>query len=398
LGIVLDRLHRAVMEFTTARQVVVSRARGSRVADLMAQRATVFRNVGPNWFASAMGTGIVATAAALLPRQSHALHLFALGVWIGAALLLCLLSAATVLHWFFYSTNARRHLLEPAMAPFFGAPPMAILTVGSGALLVGHSVLGMATAVRLDLALWLLGTVLGLAAAATVPFVMFTRHELRLESTHAGWLMPIVPPMVSAATGAGLIAHLPAGQLRLCLLLACYALFGLSLLAAVITITLVWARLAYHDVGPAHLVPTLWIVLGPLGTSIAAANLLGGAAAGVLPPREVAAFQALGVLYGVAAWGFAMLWLAIVIAITVRTARNHLPFSLTWWSFTFPVGTLVLGTSELASHTGAEPLTWAAVALYVGLVGAWVTVAARTAHGLFVLHRLAPTTDPQAGR
>jgi hypothetical protein len=27
----------------------------------------VFRNLGPNWFTSVMGTGIVATAAALLP-------------------------------------------------------------------------------------------------------------------------------------------------------------------------------------------------------------------------------------------------------------------------------------------------------------------------------------------
>jgi tellurite resistance protein TehA-like permease len=343
-----------------------------------------------------MGTGIVATAAPVLPRQSHALHLFALGVWIGAAALLCLVSAATAVHWIFYSANARRHLLEAAMAPFLGAPPMAILIVGSGALLVGHSVLGMATAVRLDLALWLAGTVLGLAAATIVPFVMFTRDDLRLESTNAGWLMAVVPPMVSAATGAGLVAHVPAGQPRLCLLLACYALFGLSLLASAITIALVWARLAYHNVGPPHLVPTLWIVLGPLGTSAAAAILLGGAAAGVLPPREVAAFQALGVLYGVAAWGFAMLWLTIVIAITVRTARNHLPFSLTWWSFTFPVGTLVLGTSELASRTGAAPLTWTAVALYIGLVAAWLTVAARTIHGLLVLRRLAPAIDTQA--
>jgi tellurite resistance protein TehA-like permease len=119
-------------------------------------------------------------------------------------------------------------------------------------------------------------------------------------------------------------------------------------------------------------------------------------AAGVLPPREVTVFQALGVFYGVACWGFAMVWLTIAIAITVRTARNHLPFSLTWWSFTFPVGTLVLGTSELALHTGAEPLTWAAVALYAGLVAAWMTVAARTTHGLLVLRRLAPAINAQA--
>jgi hypothetical protein len=156
LGNVPNCLHRAVMEFTTTRRLVaVSPASGGRVADLLTRWSRVFRNVGPNWFASVMGTEIVATASALLPLQSHALHLLALGVRIGAAALLCLVSAATALHWTFHSANAGRHLLDAAMAPFFGAPPRAILTVGSGALLVGHSVLGMATAVRLDLALWL---------------------------------------------------------------------------------------------------------------------------------------------------------------------------------------------------------------------------------------------------
>jgi tellurite resistance protein TehA-like permease len=142
-------------------------------------------------------------------------------------------------------------------------------------------------------------------------------------------------------------------------------------------------------------VPTLWIVLGPLGTSTAAANLLGHAAAGVLPPTEAGVFGAVGVLYGAAVWGFAMLWLVIAIAITVRTARHRLPFSLTWWSFTFPVGTLVLGTSELAARTGATALVWTAVVLYVFLVGAWATVAAHTAHGLLVLPRLAPLRETE---
>ena len=67
-----------------------------------------------------------------------------------------------------------------------------------------------------------------------------------------------------------------AGQVRLSLLLCCYAMFGLSLIASFVIITLIWHRLAVHKVGPAHLVPTLWIVLGPLGQSITAANLLGG--------------------------------------------------------------------------------------------------------------------------
>jgi len=70
-----------------------------------------------------------------------------------------------------------------------------------------------------------------------------------------------------------------------------------------------------------------------------------------MPTPYSTALRAFGVVYGVPVWGFALLWAAIAAAITLRTAREHLPFSLTWWSFTFPVGTCVLGTSELALRT-----------------------------------------------
>jgi tellurite resistance protein TehA-like permease len=87
--------------------------------------------------------------------------------------------------------------------------------------------------------------------------------------------MPGVPPRVSAATGALLVPHAPAGQLRQTLLQGSYAMFGLSLLASVVVITLLWNRLAQHKVGPAAMAPILWIVLAPLGQSITAATNLG---------------------------------------------------------------------------------------------------------------------------
>src|SRR5258708_40112961 len=45
----------------------------------------VFRDIGPNWFASVMGTGIVAVAAETLPFRVPGLHVFALVVWVLAA-------------------------------------------------------------------------------------------------------------------------------------------------------------------------------------------------------------------------------------------------------------------------------------------------------------------------
>ena len=357
-----------------------ARARWGILRDLDHPRQ-VFAHLTPNWYASVMGTGIVAVAASSLPVQFAGLRTAATGVWALAAVLLVAITAATAVHWLRHPATARSHASHPVMAHFYGAPPMAMLTVGAGTLLLGRDVIGLRAAVDIDWALWCAGTATGLLCAAAVPYRLFTRHEVRPDSAFGGWLMPVVPPMVSASTGALLIPHAAPGQARLTLLLCCYAMFGLSLLASVVVITLIWQRLAVHGTGPAAMVPTLWIVLGPLGQSVTAANLLGGVAHLALPAPYAGAMQAFGLLYGVPVWGFALLWAAIAAAITLRTARSGLPFSLTWWSFTFPVGTVVTGTSGLALHSDAQLFRIAAAVLYGVLVLAWVLVAARTAHG-----------------
>lgn len=355
-----------------------------------------FAHLGPNWFTSVMGTGIVGTAAATLPVHYRALHDFATAAWLLAAGWLILLSAAWAVHWARHRPAARRHALDPVMAQFYGAPPMAALTVGSGVLLLGPPLVGMRAAVLADAALWVLGTLTGLASSFLIPYLMFTRHRIGDDAAFGGWLMPLVPPMVSASAGALLIPFTPAGQLRLTLALACYAMFGLSLITSVVVITALWQRLIRYKEGPTRMVPTLWIVLGPLGQSITAANLLGANAHLALPASCAAACAAFGVVYGVPVWGFAALWAALAMAITRRAAREHLPFSLTWWSFTFPVGTCVTGTSGLADHTGSSLFRWGAVALYAGLVTAWAVVAARTTRGGWRGHLFLPA-DPAPG-
>lgn len=348
----------------------------------------LFSNLTPNWFASVMGTGIVATAAASLPLQFPGLRTAATIVWAVAALFLILLITATAIHWVKFRQTAMSHHNNPVMSHFYGAPAMALLTVGAGTLLLGKDVLGIEVAVRIDWILWFAGTAFGLLTAAAVPFLMFTRHKLQADSAFGGWLMPVVPPMVSASTGAMLLPYAPAGQARATLLFACYAMFGMTLIAALIITTLIWNRLALHKVGAAAAVPTLWIVLGPLGQSITAANLLGGNAHLAVGPPLADAMVAFGILYGVPVLGFAILWAALALAITIRTARRGLPFSLTWWSFTFPVGTCVTGITGLWVHTHLDVLAVLAVATYVFLVFAWVVVALRTFHGSFITGKL----------
>lgn len=355
----------------------------------------VVGSLGPNWFASIMGTGIVANAAVTLPLQIPGQRGFAIVVWALDFLLLVALTIATVLHWVRNPEVARRHALDPVMANFYGAPPMALLSVGAGTLLAGKAILGTRLAVDIDWVLWITGTVTGLACTAIIPFLQFTRYQIRPDGAFGGWIMPIVPPMVSAATGALLVPYVPAGSGRATFLYGCYAMFGLSLIASLITITMIWSRLSHYGTSGTSRVPTLWIVLGPLGQSITAAALLGGVAHLAVAPPIATALSVMAILFGLPVFGFALLWATLAASITVRTARRKMPFALTWWSFTFPVGTCVTGTTGLAVHTGLPALRVAAAVFFVGLLVAWVTVATRTSRASLLGHIFLPTGSIQ---
>jgi C4-dicarboxylate transporter/malic acid transport protein len=359
----------------------------------------VFRDLGPNWFASVMGTGIVAIAADTLPFRVAGLHVFALVVWVIAAVWLVLLSAAWAVHWTKHTDRARAHANNPVMAQFWGAPAMALLTVGAGTLLVGRDLTGAAAAVDIDWALWFLGTALGLVTTCWIPYLMMTRHEIAADGAFGGWLMPIVPPMVSAATGALLVPYAAAGQARLTLVVGCYAMFGISLFISVIIITLLWGRLVTYKTLPAAMVPTLWIVLGPLGQSVTATGNLANVGGLAMHTPYSTGMEALALLYGVPTWGFAMVWLVIAASITVRAIRKGMPFGLTWWSFTFPVGTCVTGTIGLAARTGSDMLRYGSAVLFLLLLAAWLIVAVRTVRagargGLFLPAAPQPAATP----
>ncbi|MGV1037477.1 MAG: hypothetical protein ACOYD0_10710 [Candidatus Nanopelagicales bacterium] len=115
------------------------RAGSSETSITQAKRSRI---LGPNWFASVIGTGIVAVAAVTLPVQIRGLNVFATIVWMLAWLMLIWLVIARVLHWRRHPQTARRYITDPILAQFFGAPPVARVTVCLGTLLIGHEFLG----------------------------------------------------------------------------------------------------------------------------------------------------------------------------------------------------------------------------------------------------------------
>ncbi|MGZ6763866.1 MAG: SLAC1 family transporter, partial [Nocardioides sp.] len=288
---------------TTSYAVHPAAATRARAAE-RAARALV-----PGWFSTVMGTGIVASATATLPVHVPGLPALAAGLWALDAVLLGGLLTVAARQWRDHPVRARALLSDPVDGHFWGAPAMALMTVGAGAVLVGRPVLGDGLAIGLDAVLWTLGTALGLVTTVLVPWTQ--RSCYRVRDASATWLMPVVPPMVSAATGPLLLPHLPvawrdpAGA-------ALLGMFGLTLLAAAPVVVALLRRLRGYGALPSASVPTLWIVLGPLGQSVTAAHTLTVAGAGP-------AWWGLG--YGLPVWGAALAWAAYAGRATWRAVR-----------------------------------------------------------------------------
>ncbi|MFS8203690.1 TDT family transporter [Streptomyces sp. CWNU-52B] len=355
------------------------------------------RHLGPNWYAPVMGTAIVATAGAGLPLGVPGLRTVCTAFWALSLALLGTLLVARTAHWTHHRDQAAAHLLDPATAPFYGCLSMALLAVGGGALVVGRDWIGTPAALALDAVLFTAGTVIGLTVAVAVPYLMVVRHRVDASQVSPVWLLPLVAPMVSAALGPLLVPHLPAGAPRATLLLACVAMFGLSLLATLVTLPMIFARLVTGGPLPLALTPTLFLVLGPLGQSTTAVDKFAGIAPGVVPAPYDQGFVVLALLYGVPVTGFALFWLALAGAMVVRARRRGMGFTMSWWAFTFPVGTCVTGAEGLARQTGLVAYEGLTVALYALLLTAWTVAAAHTARGLLTGQLLAAPRRSPAG-
>ncbi len=352
----------------------------------LAHPRELVRQFTPNWFTVNMGTGIVFLMLMQFPYPIEGIRTVAeVLFWVDALIFLAFL-ALFASRWIFFFEDAMPLLRHPVQSMFIGALPMAMIPLVNGLVVFyPHS----PQAVALAAGLWWVDVALSLISGWLVPWQQFLNQEHDLARMSGVWLLPIVPAEVAASSGGILALHLPAADAQT-MVIAGYCLWGVSVPIALGLLTILYLRLAVHKLPPKELGVSTWLSLGPIGTGAFALQTLGAAAPHALingPLHALAGIAApIGTLGALILWGLGLWWMVTALALTVRQARNELPFNLGWWGFTFPLGVYIAATLALGRNTGLEFFTTFGAMLVVFLVGAWAYVLIRSAHGLWHGH------------
>lgn len=343
---------------------------------------------GPAWFSSVMGTGILALLVELHLGRTPIGGLAAIALLMLAWALLLGLGGA-----FMARCHRNRRALQascagPAGAAAWGTVSMGILSVGSATLKVAAAQGGSLAAVGqcVDAVLWTVGTAIGFATAVGFTVVLLRFDRGRPAMT---WGLPVVPPMVTATAGATLAPLLPVPWHALVWWVAVVGFLIAGILAAVIFAVAYHHHLRVAPI-PIEASATSWIPLGVVGQSTAAAVALAS-------ESPLAEGRAVSIAHG---YGYAMLLVGVPVIwfaarTTIRGFRARMPFAPTWWSLTFPIGTLSLGAHLLGTQTGQAwivALGWVALAV---LVGTWALCASATIRAV-TRARVAPATTGAA--
>jgi len=347
------------------------------VWDQMQHRSDAIRYFHPAWFASVMGTGILAVATHHAEEVVPGLGGVAAALWVLNTVLAVVLIVPWVARWVAYPREAWEDTAHPTRGPFYSTLPIGLLVLGVDFAAIGSAHMDEDAAILIAQALLIVGTLLAFVFGVLVPFRWFTSGSIATEHVNGGWFIPPVANIVVPAAAAPLISTWGSEEACELACIIAFAFLGIGILLFVVVGVLLVARLIDHGLPEAHLAPTLWIGLGPIGVGSLALVRLSATASPVFGGYDAEA-QVLLRLAGLALWGFGLWWLAMSVVVTLRYLREPFPFAMSWWAFTFPLGAYTVATFLLGEAYETGLLTGFGFALWIALVGFWVVVVVRT--------------------
>jgi tellurite resistance protein TehA-like permease len=199
----------------------------------------------------------------------------------------------------------------------------------------------------------------------------------------AAWLLPVVAPIVAAASGGIVASVLPNPQHALWTIILSYILWNCGVPLAMFIMVIYLQRLTMVGLPPREVIVSAFLPLGPLGQGAFGIMQLGTEAMRLFPltqtmplaPGAGQLFYSVGLLLALVMWGFGLVWLFFALA---SISRQRFPFNIGWWGFTFPLGVYTLSTNQIAKELPSELFKVLATIFSVAVTMLWLLVGVRT--------------------
>ncbi len=336
------------------------------------------RNFSPAWFASVMGTAILATTSMFYASLLPFLRYVAVFLWLFNTALFVALLFFWVMRWIRYPQNAIKDLSHPVNSQFYPTMPIGFIVLAGNFLQIGKAYLAPSTIFAIASTFWVLGSLLTLIFAFLLPYFIFSHDYIKIEHINPSWFIPPVALIILPLIGSQIFHGWPPSWQGSIIVFnyICWASgFFLYLLLSVIALY----RLILHEPLLPQLLPTIWINIGPIGAGVMTFLVMAKTSAPLIQV-PVAAMNMFCLIF----WGYGIWWVIISIIMTIHyIKRIKLPYAMSWWAFTFPLGAYVGSCYMLFEVYKLAALNWIGFVLYWLLFFFWSITLVNTIIHLF---------------
>ncbi len=327
-------------------------------------KCQIVKNFTPSWFASVMGTGILALVSFFYSEYLAILKPIGKWLFYFNVLLFFLLLIPWILRWIFFPKNALSDLYHPVISNFYPTLSVGMLVLAANYIVIGKNF-------HIGEIFWFIGTFITIFFAFLTPFIAFKGEHVKLDHINPGWFIPPVGLIVIPIPGSMLINHVSPALKELVLILNIFG-WGAGFFLYLTLLAICMYRFILHYPLPGTLAPTIWINLGPIGAGTTALiNLT--KQSGLISGNDGIFFFAL--LF----WSFGIWWIGMAIIMTLYYIhRIKIPYAMSWWAFTFPLGAYVSASYVVGKTLNIRLIQDIGFGLYWLLILLWFITLGQT--------------------
>ncbi|ORX82677.1 hypothetical protein K493DRAFT_240615 [Basidiobolus meristosporus CBS 931.73] len=340
----------------------------------------IIRNFIPGWFTVNMGTGITGIVIANFPFPFHGMVTIGSIFFLANVCMFCLFTILFVARIVMFPETIPP-LLRHSQSFMLSTIPMGLTTITNHIILVvvpTHS-----WGLELAYVLWWIEFVFTVLCVFCIPFCMMRLQQLKIETANAGWLLPILPAVVTGASGCYLSRFLESEGHRAPMILTLGSLtLGCGLSLAFPLIGIYFYRLIAYDFPPEDVIMTSFLPVGPLGQGTYGIIEMGLACQKVIGDKYAPGFGDSAfttcLIMAYFMWAYGLWYMAYGITSILVRSRSKIPFNMGWWGLTFPIGVYTAGTLNIAVVTKSRFFLGITSLLVCSLVLVWFFVAYHT--------------------